>query len=158
MIDKTIFFLTAINMLQNAGVSQIGPFYPQEAERKGVPRILLGFIIGTFAIVYIISSFITGKSLNKIGRSTGLKFGTMLIVIQLFLLGILQFIDSLYVFIGLSFLAQIIGGVGGGLNSTCAMAIITTFFPNEKEYYIGILEGGIGIGMLIGPLIGAFLN
>ena len=38
------------------------------------------------------------------------------------------------------------------------MAIITTFFPDDKEQYIGILEGGIGIGMLAGPLIGAFLN
>jgi len=38
------------------------------------------------------------------------------------------------------------------------MAIITTFFPHEKEQYIGILESGIGVGMLVGPLLGAFLN
>ncbi len=69
-----------------------------------------------------------------------------------------MFVDNLYMFIGLSFLAQIIGGVGAGLNSTCALSIISSFFPTEKELYIGILEGGIGIGMLIGPLCGAFLN
>ena len=50
-----------------------------------------------------------------------------------------------------------IGGIGGGLNSTCAMAIITSMFPNEKELYIGILEAAVGIGLLIGPLLGAFL-
>ena len=44
------------------------------------------------------------------------------------------------------------------MNSTCAIAIISSFFPTEKELYIGILEGGIGIGMLVGPLCGAFLN
>lgn len=81
MIDKTIVFLALINMLQNAGVSQTGPFYPIEAEKKGVPRIYLGFIIGLFAVVYIISSVITGKNLKKIGRPRGLKFGLMLIVI-----------------------------------------------------------------------------
>jgi MFS family permease len=37
------------------------------------------------------------------------------------------------------------------------MAIITSYFPKEKELYIGILEGGIGIGLLVGPLLGAFL-
>ena len=105
MIDKTILFLTAINMLQNAGVSQTGPFYPQEAERKGVPRILLGFIIGTFATVYTFSSLVTGKILGRIGRPTGLKFGTMFVVIQLFLMGFLQFVDNLYLFIGISFIA-----------------------------------------------------
>lgn len=37
------------------------------------------------------------------------------------------------------------------------MAIITSFFPEEKELYIGILEAGIGVGLLVGPLLGAFL-
>jgi len=82
----------------------------------------------------------------------------MFVVIQLLLLGFLMFVDNLYMFIGLSFVAQTIGGVGAGLNSTCAIAIISSFFPTEKELYIGILEGGIGIGMLVGPLCGAFLN
>jgi MFS family permease len=68
------------------------------------------------------------------------------------------FVDNVYLFIALSFLAQIIGGLGGGLNSTCALSIISSFFPSEKELYIGILEAGIGIGMLLGPLCGAFLN
>lgn len=37
------------------------------------------------------------------------------------------------------------------------MAIITTMFADEKELYIGILEAGVGIGLLVGPLLGAFL-
>jgi MFS family permease len=82
----------------------------------------------------------------------------MFVVVQLLILGFLMFVDNLFMFIALSFIAQIIGGVGAGLNSTCALSIISSFFPTEKELYIGILEGGIGIGMLIGPLCGAFLN
>ena len=72
-------------------------------------------------------------------------------------MGSLSFIDNLYFFIALSFTAQIIGGLGAGLNSTCAIAIISSFFPTEKEFYIGILEAGVGVGMLVGPLCGAFL-
>jgi MFS family permease len=37
------------------------------------------------------------------------------------------------------------------------MAIITSLFAKEKELYIGILEAGVGIGLLVGPLLGAFL-
>jgi MFS family permease len=63
----------------------------------------------------------------------------------------------LFWFITLSFFAQIIGGVGAGFNSTCSIAIISSYYPDQKELYIGILEAGVGIGMLLGPLIGAFL-
>lgn len=122
-----------------------------------MPRIYLGFIIGTFAIVYIISSVITGRNLTKIGRPRGLKFGLLFIVVQLTILGSLEFVDNLNIFLALSFLAQTLGGIGAGLNSTCAMAIITSFFPNDKELYIGILEAAVGIGLLVGPLLGAFL-
>lgn len=73
------------------------------------------------------------------------------------LLGSLAFVDNLHVFVVLSFVAQTLGGIGAGLNSTCAMAIITTLFKDDKELYIGILEAGIGIGLLVGPLLGAFL-
>jgi MFS family permease len=155
--DKMIIFLTLINLLQNAGVSQTGPFYPLEASKKGVPDIYMGFIIGSFSIVYIISSVITGKNLTRIGRPRGLKFGLLFIVVQMLMLGAISFVDSVNMFIGLSFTAQIIGGIGAGLNSTCALAIINSFFPGEREFYIGILEAGVGIGMLIGPVVGAFL-
>jgi MFS family permease len=37
------------------------------------------------------------------------------------------------------------------------MAIITSLFAEQKELYIGILEAGVGIGLLLGPLLGAFL-
>ena len=49
------------------------------------------------------------------------------------------------------------GGIGAGLNSTCAMAILTSCFPDDREDNIAILEAGVGIGMLLGPLAGALL-
>ena len=130
VFDQTIIFLTLINLLQNAGVSQTGPFYPFEAEKKGVPRIYLGFIIGTFAVVYIFSSLFTGKFLNAFGRKRGLLFGLLSIILQLLIFGLLKFVDSPAWFITFSFLAQIIGGLGAGFNSTCSIAIISSYYPN----------------------------
>ena len=37
------------------------------------------------------------------------------------------------------------------------MAIITSCFPEDGEDNIAILEAGVGIGMLLGPLLGALL-
>ena len=156
-LEKTVVFLTLINLLQNTGVSQTGPFFPFEAERKGVPRIMLGFIIAQFSLVYIIASIATGKYLGQIGRPRGLRFGLYFVVVQLLILGAIYYIDNMYLFIFMAFFAQTLGGIGAGLNSTCAMAILTSCFPEEREDNIAILEAGVGIGMLLGPLAGALL-
>ena len=43
------------------------------------------------------------------------------------------------------------------MNTTVCFSIVTTFFPDDKQMLIGILEGGIGLGILLGPLLGAVL-
>lgn len=78
-------------------------------------------------------------------------------MVQLFILGSIYFVDNLYLFIFFAYVAQTLGGIGAGLNSTCAMAIITSCFPDDREDNIAILEAGVGIGMLLGPLLGALL-
>jgi len=129
MIDRTALFLVLLSMLQSASVSQTGPFYPLEAEKKGIPNIYFGFIIATYAIVYIFSSIFTGRILSRVGRSRGLRYGLGMLICQLIILGSLYFVNNSNVFIAMSFLAQILGGIGAGANSTCSIAVISSFFP-----------------------------
>lgn len=118
---------------------------------------MLGCIIGAFSIMYILSAVVSGKYLSKIGKASGLKFGMLFIVVQLFGLGSLKYIASAEWFIALSILAQCFGGVGAGMNTTCAIAIITNHYPRERELNLGILESGTGLGLLLGPVVGAIL-
>ena len=108
-------------------------------------------------MTYIFSAAISGKYLSTIGKESGLKYGMLLITVQLIGLGFLKYVDSATWFVGLSILAQCLGGVGAGINVTCAMAIITSHYPDEREENIGILEGGTGLGLLLGPLLGSVL-
>lgn len=73
------------------------------------------------------------------------------------ILGLIYFVTNVHLFIFLAFCAQTLGGIGAGLNSTCAVAIITSCFPDEREDNFAVLEGGVGIGMLLGPLAGGVL-
>ena len=43
------------------------------------------------------------------------------------------------------------------MNTTCAIAIIANHYPTERELNLGILESGTGLGLLLGPIIGAIL-
>jgi MFS family permease len=36
-------------------------------------------------------------------------------------------------------------------------SIGANFFPDHKEFMIGMLEAGAGLGMMVGPLIGTLL-
>ena len=118
---------------------------------------MLGFVVGSFSISYIVSAVVCGKYLSKIGKATGLKFGMMLIVAQLYGLGALKYVDHTGAFVVLSVLAQSVGGIGAGINTTCGIAIITNFSPEEREFNIGLFEAGAGFGLLLGPLIGTAL-
>ena len=157
MIERVVLFLTLIATLQSISFSQVGPFYPFEAKEKGVTPLSLGLIIGSFSIAYILSAAISGKYLTKIGKATGLRVGLFMIIIQLFGLSSLKFIHSPSLFIGLSITAMAIGGSGAALNVTCALAIINTNYPTEREKNLGLFEGGSGLGLLLGPLLGSLL-
>ena len=81
MAGKIIIFLTLIISLQNISFSQVAPFYPFEAQSRGVTEHILGFIIGSFSIMFILSAVISGKYLSTIGNSAGLRFGMLFIVV-----------------------------------------------------------------------------
>jgi MFS family permease len=72
-------------------------------------------------------------------------------------MGLIDYIKDPDWFLFFSFLAQGLGGLGGGANLTSSMAILSSFDGAEREVYIGWIEAANGIGLLFGPLIGAFL-
>lgn len=91
------------------------------------------------------------------GRQRVIMVGSILIICQCSMLGSLHFIDDFWVFISISFIAQIAGGIGAGANCTASMAILSSFDSEEREIYIGYIEAANGVGLLFGPLLGAVL-
>ena len=78
--DLPAFFLCLINFMQNASVSMVAPFLPLEVKKKEINTMFSGFLLGTFALVYTISSWVTGKYLVKIGRTRAVMIGVFLLV------------------------------------------------------------------------------
>ena len=72
-------------------------------------------------------------------------------------MGSLTYVEDPEVFLYCSLLAQFLGGIGGGINMSAIMALLSGLGPDERERAIGINEAGLDLGMLTGPLIGAGL-
>jgi MFS family permease len=90
-------------------------------------------------------------------RNTVIVIAGLLIVAQNSILCLLQFQNDTQMFILYSLLAQTLGGLGAGANSTSSMAILSSFEPQEREMYIGTIEACNGVGLLLGPLMGGLL-
>ena len=94
--------------------------------------------MSTFAGSFIVAAFVTGKFLlNYIDRMNGCYIGGFLIIVNLFGIGSLGFIDDNQLVIRLSFMFQMIGGCGNGINAPSALAVLSSY-KDKRESYIAI--------------------
>ena len=130
-----------------------------KAREKGISVIWIGYVFGFYAVLQIVSSSLIGKNMHKLegGRHVLIMMGSFMIIAQIGLLGLVDVVKDPDMFLLCSFIAQGLGGFGGGANLTSSMAILSGFDSEEREKYIGWIEAANGIGLLFGPLIGSFL-
>lgn len=76
---------------------------------------------------------------------------------SLFGLGSLKYVYNRTSFVLFSFLWKFLCGLGAGINSTSSFAIIATQYKKERVKAVGMLESAAGIGLLLGPFVGAIL-
>ena len=93
----------------------------------------------------------------KISRKVTLMLSLIFISISTAFLAPIQYFDMDVVLV-LSFTSRVFAGIG----STCAMiaadSICISDYPDCMEKMIGRIEAAIGLGIIIGPLLGAIMN
>lgn len=154
-----VYALCLIQFLTNSALSQLSPFFPLKAKEKGVTVQQIGLVLGFFACLQIITSVLLGRYMHHLegGRHLLIMVGSFLLIAQITIMGFIDYIESAFIFLFFAFIAQGLGGMGGGANLTASMAILSSFEGQEREMYIGWIEAANGVGMLFGPLTGALL-
>ena len=67
-------------------------------------------------------------------------------------------INNPYAFLFWSFVAQLIGGFGSGINAVASMAmVVSNSKASEREQNIGLIEMATGVGFLLGPIWGSVM-
>lgn len=72
-------------------------------------------------------------------------------------LGSLKYVHDKQNFIVFSFVWKFLCGMGAGINSTSSFAIVARHYKNDREKTIGMMESSSGVGLLLGPFLGAIL-
>ena len=155
-MSQIVNTLVLTSFLSVFSFSQMAPFYPLLAIEKGITVFYVGLVLGSNAVTYMLACYFGGENLHRIGRECAIMFGMLFVMVQQFGLYTLKSFNDPNEFLIMSFVAQLIGGFGSGLNAVSSMAIIVTCSKaSEKEQNIGLIEMAAGVGYLVGPVWGS---
>lgn len=138
-----------------AGLSQIAPVLPLYIEHLGIHSVeeieqWSGIAFGITFILMAIASPIWGQAADRYGRKPMLLRASLGMAIVITCMG---FAQNIYQLVGLRFIQ---GAVSGFVSA--ATTLIATQAPKERAgWALGTLSTGAVGGMLLGPLLGAYV-
>lgn len=114
-MDGLIIWLMLVTLTSSSVFSLLAPFYPEMAEtEKGLTSSVVGLVLSSFSITYVITSYLVGRFIAPLGRRKTLYLGITLQSIAMIGFGCLIWIPDRIMFIILSFAFRMLGGVACG--------------------------------------------
>ncbi|XP_059154909.1 MFS-type transporter SLC18B1-like [Physella acuta] len=155
---KMVVGLLILSMFSSGcGFSLMAPFFPQEAEKKGVSNTVTGFIFSSFEFMIFISSPFFGNYLTRIGPKFMLVSGLLVAGSCSILFGTLDRCPPGLPFIVVCFACRCVEALAASAFMTSGFAIISNEFPQNVATVFALLEMADGIGLMTGPALGGFL-
>ncbi|XP_076834856.1 MFS-type transporter SLC18B1-like isoform X2 [Brachyhypopomus gauderio] len=133
----TLIAIASINFSSMICYSILGPFFPQEAEKKGAGQAVIGLIFGCYALCTLIGSLILGGCTVAFGFLDRVPEGTM--------------------FVALCFVVRCVNAVGFAAAITSAFAVSAKVFPDNIATILGFMEIFTGLGLILGPPLGGWM-
>lgn len=156
--QKSILFcISLVSITSFLCMSIMAPFFPNEASNKGMSETVSGFVFSFYALIVMISSPILGSLLPVIGAKFMLISGIFASGVSNILFGTLDRIIDLTSFTVLCFIVRATEAIGVAAFSTASYTYIMYVFPDDIGTAFGLTETCVGIGMSLGPAVGAGL-
>lgn len=133
------------------------PLYPLIAEQKGALPSQYGFVFGILNLSALIFAPLFGRFGNKIGSTYLYSMGCFSQGVISSLFGLLQYVDSTGVFIGLSYGLRFVNGIADAAVWGSSLAILLKMFPDKATTLMSYTEMCLALGYILGPSIGSLL-
>ncbi|XP_036624370.1 MFS-type transporter SLC18B1 [Trichosurus vulpecula] len=153
----TLISAGSINLGSMMCYSILGPFFPNEAEKKDVSNTVIGMIFGCYAVFNLLSSLLFGKYLVHIGTKFMFVAGMFVSGGATILFGMLDQAPDGPVFITMCFLVRVVDAISFAASLTASSSILAKAFPSNVATVMGSLEIFSGLGLVLGPPLGGFL-
>ncbi|GAA6223287.1 MFS-type transporter SLC18B1 [Lates japonicus] len=152
----TLISMASVNFSSMICYSILGPFFPNEAVKKGASQTVVGLIFGCYAVCNLIGSLILGKYIVQIGAKFMLVTGLFVSSGCTILFGLLDRVPAGPAFITLCFVVRSVDAVGFAAAMTSSFALTAKIFPNNVATVLGSLEIFTGLGLILGPPVGGW--
>ncbi|XP_026867021.2 MFS-type transporter SLC18B1 isoform X2 [Electrophorus electricus] len=153
----TLIAMASINVSSMICYSILGPFFPQEAAKRGVDQAVIGLIFGCYAMCSLIGSLILGKYIVQIGAKFMITAGLFVSGGCTVAFGFLDRVQEVEVFIALCFVVRSVNAVGFAAAVTSSSAVSAKVFPDNIATVMGFMEIFTGIGLILGPPLGGWM-
>ncbi|KAG1946596.1 MFS-type transporter SLC18B1 [Pimephales promelas] len=153
----TLIAMASINFSSMICYSILGPFFPNEAKKKGVSQAMIGLIFGIYALCTLVGSLILGKYIVQIGAKFMIVAGLFISSVCTVLFGFLDQVSDGTVFIVLCFITRSTNAIGFSAAVTSSFAVSAKVFPDNIATVLGFMEIFTGLGLILGPPLGGWL-
>ncbi|GAB6019235.1 hypothetical protein CHUAL_000842 [Chamberlinius hualienensis] len=152
-----IVILSCASFAASLCFSLIVPFFPEEAESRGVSQWMTGFILSVYQLAAIVSGPFFGKYGNLIGFKFLIVVGNLTLGASTILFGILEHSPKGLPFIALCMAVRFLQGLSGSAIYTATFAVVAKQFPDRVTVIVGTLESSSGLAYIVGPIFGGSL-
>jgi MFS family permease len=154
-MDGLIIWLMMINLISQSAFSVMAPFYPDIAiDDRGMSAFMVGMVMSSFSITFVITSLFVGHNLGKIGRRRAIYVGIVIQTFSMVGFGCVIWIYDRTMFMVASFVLRMIGGISCAFICVSAYAMTSIRYPDNVQAKISLLEAANGAGLFIGPIFG----
>ncbi|MCY4266034.1 MAG: MFS transporter [Gammaproteobacteria bacterium] len=151
--------IVAFSMGQTALFSVAGPVFRE----IGLGESQLGLIISSAAAMFVVSSTVWGRIIDRWGRRPTILFGLLtygsisLLFAATLQLGIEGRIATAELFIWLLLIRLMFAAFGAGIQPASVALMADHSAANERAAAVAMIGAGFGIGMVLGPASSALL-
>ncbi len=148
----TFVFLTVFLDLIGFGI--IIPMMPLYVESMGGSVSTVGVILSLFAFTQLVATPVLGRLSDRVGRRP-----VILISLAGNALSMIAFAGATYIhWLPLLFVSRIMAGATAGNIAACQAAVADVTTGTERAKGMGRLGAGIGLGLVLGPLLGSTMS
>jgi MFS transporter, DHA1 family, tetracycline resistance protein len=150
-IEVLVFVTVFLDLVGFGIVIPLLPFYVQS---MGGSELTVGVLLGCFSFTQLLATPLLGRFSDRYGRRPIilLSLGANALAMGLFSLASYQRL------LPLLFASRILAGATSGNLSACQAALADVAPPESRARAMGRLGAGIGLGLVLGPMIGGQLS
>lgn len=147
----TVWIMAFITMVGFLGIGLVDPILVSIAQGLHATPSQVSLLFTSYFAITSLMMLVTGVIFSRLGGKTTLLLGLFLIAVFAGLSGLSQSIEQLVLF-------RAGWGLGNALFIATALSTIVVAAVGSKNIPVLLYEAFLGLGISIGPLVGAFLG